>query len=183
MSHIETETSSSLNGHSGPYVSSSRVDSASETTISGTEPIAGDSPNLLSDADALRELTRLIFSVGFRVDEVNRRWPAFEAAFQGFDPAIVAAFDPTSLSLLHANPGLIRNRSKLSATLSNARTLVRLAEVYGSFSAILDALAAEVYERRTEFIQSTFTHVGPITAYAFLKLAGLADESDHPHRQ
>lgn len=180
MSHIASDSTDHPTGFSGPY--SDAAGTASAASSGPTEPVNA-SPAMRSDADALRELTRLIFSVGFRLDEVNRRWPAFEAAFQGFDPAVVAAFDPSSLSLLQANPGLIRNRNKLAATLSNARTLVRLAEVYGSFSAILDALAAEVYERRTEFIQSTFTHVGPITAYAFLRLAGLADESDHPHRQ
>jgi 3-methyladenine DNA glycosylase Tag len=181
MSHIASDSTDHPTGFSRPYSNADGTDSAA---VSGpVEPVNAVSTAMRSDADALRELTRLIFSVGFRLDEVNRRWPAFEAAFQGFDPAVVAAFDPSSLSLLQANPGLIRNRNKLAATLSNARTLVRLAEVYGSFSAILDALAAEVYERRTEFIQSTFTHVGPITAYAFLRLAGLADESDHPHRQ
>lgn len=181
MTHIASDLTDHPNGFSGPY---GDVDGPAPAAAPGPgEPIKALSPALRSDADALRELTRLIFSVGFRLDEVNRRWAAFEAAFQGFDPAVVAAFDPSSLSLLQANPGLIRNRNKLAATLSNARTLVRLGEVYGSFSAILDALAAEVYERRTEFIQSTFTHVGPITAYAFLRLAGLAEESDHPHRQ
>jgi len=182
MIHTTSDHTAQSNGFEGPY-GAAREPAASDTTTIGAEHSVAPSLQLRSDADALREITRLIFSVGFRLGEVNRRWPAFEAAFQGFEPAVVAAFDPSSLSLLHANPGLIRNRSKLSATLSNARTLVRLAEVYGSFSAILDALSAEVFERRTEFIQSTFTHVGPITAYAFLRLAGLADESDHPHRQ
>lgn len=181
MSHTTIELQNQLSTFAGPRAEPAGA--ASDPTCHPALPSEAPLPAMRSDADVLRELTRLIFSVGFRLDEVNRRWPAFDAAFQGFDPAVVAAFDPSSLSLLQANPGLIRNRIKLAATLSNARTLVRLAEVYGSFSAILDALAAEVYERRTEFIQSTFTHVGPITAYAFLRLAGLADESDHPHRQ
>jgi DNA-3-methyladenine glycosylase I len=138
------------------------------------------SPALKTAADVLRELTRLTFHTGIQENKVAQYWPAFELAFLAFEPAAVATFGPAELERLYAHPGLIRHRSKLSAVVSNARTMVRLTEVYGGFSAILDALATETYERRAEFMRSTFTHVGPTIAYKFLRLAGLAEESDDP---
>lgn len=122
----------------------------------------------MTDTEVLRELTRLIFTAGNKAESVMQRWPAFEEAFLGFDPVAVAALGADAITTLHANPGLIRHRSKLAAVLSNARTLVRLSEIYGSFSAISDALAAESHERRTAFLCSTFCQVGPTTARAFL---------------
>lgn len=135
----------------------------------------------MTDTEALRELTRLIFVAGNTEKSVAQRWSAFEEAFQGFDPAAVAALGPDAITTLHANPGLIRHRSKLAAVLSNARTFVRLSEVYESFAAIVDALKAESYERRSAFFQSTFCQVGPLTAYKFLLFLGLAEESNNPY--
>lgn len=135
------------------------------------------SHTLKTDADVLRELTRLIFRAGATAIDMGQRWSEFETAFCNFDPTAVAKFGPDDVAKARKSK-LSGNRIKLAAVAPNARTLLRLSEVYGSFSAILDALAAERYERRVAFLESTFSQVGPVTAAAFLQLAGLGEE---PH--
>jgi DNA-3-methyladenine glycosylase I len=75
---------------------------------------------------SLSHLTRAVFSAGLDPDVVDRRWPAFEAAFAGFDPAAVAAFGPEDVDRLLHDPGIVRNRRKIEATVRNARTLLEL---------------------------------------------------------
>jgi DNA-3-methyladenine glycosylase I len=58
---------------------------------------------------------------------ILRKRPAFRAAFAGFDPAAVAAFDDDAdVQRLLADPGIVRNRAKIEATLHNARRVVAL---------------------------------------------------------
>jgi 3-methyladenine DNA glycosylase Tag len=121
-----------------------------------------------TDADALRTLTRAMFGHSFGFTTLDRRWPAFEAAFHGFDPKKVAELDPNELLKV---PDLTKNRAKLHAVVCNAKAFVRLSEVYETFSNIIDALACEPYERREDFMRCTFFHVGPATARDFLDAA------------
>ena len=130
------------------------------------------------DVSHLRELTRLMFEIGFRAESVAARWPAFETAFAGFEPAAVALFGPAQLEAMSLNPALIRNRAKLAATVDNARAMVRLSSVHGSFDALLDSLRSEPYERRARLLTEVFTRVGPRIAFAFLLSVGLAEPSD-----
>lgn len=125
-----------------------------------------------TNADALRELTRSMFKAGLWSGRLDQRWPAFEGALCGFDPEKVAVLDPQQLLLV---PALTRNRAKFRAVVQNARTLMRLSEIYGSFSAIIDALALEPYARRMKYMRSTFSQVGPVTASYFLTAVGLGE--------
>ena len=50
----------------------------------------------------------------------------YRAAFAGFDPAVVAAFDERDVERLMADPGIVRNRAKINATIGNARAWMAL---------------------------------------------------------
>ena len=123
---------------------------------------------------------------------VLRRRDAYRRAFSDFDPVKVARFSPARIEKLLADTGLIRNRAKITSTVTNAKAFVRLQKEAGSFDAYLwefvggrpivnrwrrlkdlpastevsDALSADLRQRGFRF-------VGPTICYAHLQAAGL----------
>ncbi|WP_217807729.1 DNA-3-methyladenine glycosylase I [Oceanibacterium hippocampi] len=71
-------------------------------------------------------ISRATFESGQSIEVVARKWPDFEAAFEGFDPDAVAAFDGARLDALAADEKLIRHAKKIRAVQRNARALIRL---------------------------------------------------------
>ena len=66
------------------------------------------------------------FQSGLSWITVLRRREGFRAAFAGFDPEVVAAFGAADVARLLADPGIVRNRLKVEATVANARALLAL---------------------------------------------------------
>jgi DNA-3-methyladenine glycosylase I len=58
----------------------------------------------------------------------------YRIAFKNFDPEKVASFDQAKVEELLQNPGIIRNRLKIQATINNARRFLEVQEAFGSFS-------------------------------------------------
>ncbi|HLO25968.1 MAG TPA: DNA-3-methyladenine glycosylase I [Geobacteraceae bacterium] len=68
---------------------------------------------------------------------ILRKRPAYRAAFAGFDPEAVARFDEAKVAELLANPGIVRNRLKVAAAITNARAFLAVQEEFGSFDAYM----------------------------------------------
>ena len=64
------------------------------------------------------------FQAGLSWITILRKRPRFREVFAGFDPAAVAAFGEDDIARLMADAGIIRNRAKIEATISNARLVV-----------------------------------------------------------
>lgn len=64
---------------------------------------------------------------------LNRR-EGYRKAFAGFDPVKVARFDDAKIKALLLNPGIIRNRLKVAAAVSNARAFLAVQKEFGSFT-------------------------------------------------
>lgn len=149
-------------------------------------PVHGD--------DALYERLCLeAFQSGLSWITILRRREGFRRAFAGFRIAEVAAFTGGDRDRLLADPGIIRNRAKIDATLANARTLADWEP--GGLDALIwsyapdpatrpapratadipavtpesTALAAALKKRGLRF-------VGPTTAYALMQACGLVDD-------
>jgi DNA-3-methyladenine glycosylase I len=133
--------------------------------------------DLETDAGLLGLLTRKIFHAGFGRSPVDKRWPAFEQAFAGFDPVEVAGM---TLDVLAADATLVRNRLKLKATINNARHFVAVAQTHGSWRAWLSSLRRLTYEERADTLRACLSFVGDSTVFYFLLEAGEADLSDRP---
>jgi DNA-3-methyladenine glycosylase I len=148
-------------------------------------PVHGD--------DALFERLCLeAFQSGLSWITILRRREGFRSAFDGFKIAAVAAFTEADEERLLADPGIIRNRAKIRATLANAQVLAEwpageLDELIWSYApgatrstprtiadvpAVTDestALAKALKKRGLRF-------VGPTTAYALMQACGLVDD-------
>ncbi len=80
--------------------------------------------------DYLEVMTKAVFQSGMSWKVVNSKWPGFQAGFQGFDVAAVAAMDESAIDTLAADTSIIRNRRKIVATVHNAQRLIELDEQY-----------------------------------------------------
>lgn len=122
---------------------------------------------------------------------ILRKRPAFREAFAGFDLPTVAAFDEADVERLLGDAGIVRNRSKIEATVSNARTA--LDAVPEGLDALLWSFAPAEHVRPHELgdVASTspeskamakelkrrgFRFVGPTTAYALMQATGMVDD-------
>ena len=133
-----------------------------------------------TDADYLALLTRKLFHSGFNKALVDQKWPAFEAAFRGFDPSVVAIFDDADVARLRADTGIVRHRLKIRATINNARHFVAMATEHGSWATWLKSLRALPYPAREKALHTALTHCGPNTIFYFLLEAGEVALADKP---
>ena len=122
---------------------------------------------------------------------VLRKRPAFREAFAGFDPQRVAAFDDADVERLLADPGIVRNRQKIVATVENARAVLDLDT---DLDALLWSYAPEPRPHRPRALADVpattetstamakalrargFRFVGPTTCYAMMQATGMVDD-------
>ena len=72
------------------------------------------------DIELFERLALESFQAGLSWSTILRKREAFRAAFRGFDPRVVAAFDDADRARLMADAGIVRNRAKIDATIGNA---------------------------------------------------------------
>src|SRR3954469_13572877 len=82
-------------------------------------PVHGEAP-------LFERISLEAFQSGLSWITILRKREAFRAAFAGFDPAAVAAFDDGDVAPLLADAGIVRNRLKVLATIANAGAVVAL---------------------------------------------------------
>ncbi len=126
---------------------------------------------------------------------ILRKRQAYRAAFHEFDPELVARFDEAQLAELLANPGIVRNRLKIAAAVTNARAFLAAQKEFGSFDAFLWRFVAGQTIRNTwthmkevpastpasvslskELSRRGFKFVGPTICYAFMQAVGMVND-------
>jgi len=126
---------------------------------------------------------------------ILRKRQGYRSAFDGFDPALIAAYDEADVARLLADPGIVRNRAKIGSTIANGQAYLRLTDAQGSFDAwawsfvdgrttqnawhSMAEVPAETDASRTlsrELRRAGFSFVGPTIVYAFMQSAGLVND-------
>ena len=79
------------------------------------------------------------FQAGLSWITILRKRPRFREVFAGFEPAVVAAFGEDDVARLMADAGIIRNRAKIEATISNAQLVLDMRD--GELDALLWSFA------------------------------------------
>ena len=132
-----------------------------------------------TDREYFENLTRCIFQAGLSWQLMASKWPGFRRAFDGFDITRVAAYGAEDIARLSADPGIIRNKNKILATIHNAREFERIAQQHGSFQAWLDSIdRSHNYDLVVKRLRSRLKRVGPGTAHIFLWSVGEPIEYD-----
>jgi DNA-3-methyladenine glycosylase I len=133
------------------------------------------------------------FQSGLSWATILRKRPAFRAAFAGFDPEVVSGFDEPDVERLMADAGIVRNRAKVLATITNARaTLALRGDPDGDLAAFVWSFQPERTPRprtmaevptsspesvalSTALKRKGFTFVGPTTMWALMEAVGMVD--------
>jgi DNA-3-methyladenine glycosylase I len=84
------------------------------------------------DTALFERLSLEVFAAGLSWLTILRKREAFRAAFDGFDPAAVARYDAADVDRLLTDATLVRNRSKIEGTISNAQALIEFQAHGGS---------------------------------------------------
>jgi DNA-3-methyladenine glycosylase I len=131
------------------------------------------------------------FQAGLSWATILRKRPAFRAAFAGFDPDAVAVFTDADVERLMQDPGIIRNRLKIRATIRNAQATLELRNdgglvdfVWGfrpastprpSAAADIPTESAESVALSKALRKRGFSFVGPTTMFALMEAVGIVD--------
>lgn len=131
------------------------------------------------------------FQAGLSWATILRKRPAFRAAFDGFDPERVARYGEAEIDRLMADAGIVRNRAKILAAITNANATIRLrdkgglAEFVWSFQPSetpAPRTFAEIPSKSPESLalskglrKEGFAFVGPTTMYALMEAIGIID--------
>jgi DNA-3-methyladenine glycosylase I len=136
------------------------------------------------------------FQAGLSWRTILHRRDGFRAAFDGFDPQIVARYDSAKVDALMRDGRIIRARAKIEATIGNARAYLAMGEAGEDFAGWLWELAGgapqindgidipastPVSDAMSKALKRKgFKFVGPTIAYAFMQAVGMVN--DHaPH--
>ena len=121
-------------------------------------------------ADYLDVITRAVFQSGMSWRVVEAKWDGFRKAFAGFDPDTVAAFTDDDVERLVADTGIIRNRRKIEATVTNAQAMLALDGEPGGFVGWLRS--QDDFDATVAALRGEFRFLGDMGAYYFLYVVG-----------
>ena len=132
---------------------------------------------------------------GLSWSTILRKRENYRKAFAGFDPVKVARFDGRRRATLMRDPGIVRNRLKIEATVANARQVLAVQHEHGSLAAYLwqfvegvpvvnawtamGQVPAETAASRAmskALLKRGFRFVGPTICYAFMQATGMVND-------
>jgi DNA-3-methyladenine glycosylase I len=142
-----------------------------------------------------RELWELLMLEGFQAGLawiiVLRKRDAFRKAFKEFEPSKVARFREADVERLLQNPGIIRSRAKIEATIQAARIYLEMQKTGEDFATFLwgivggkpirtqgsiPAQTPLAVEMSKQLKKRGFKFVGPVIVYAFMQAAGMVND-------
>jgi len=132
---------------------------------------------------------------GLSWDTVLKKRARYREVFDGFEPQKVARYDRKKVRELLKDAGIIRNRLKIAATISNAQAFLKVQEEFGSFDAYiwrfvgaspkqnawkthkrLPAKTAESDAISKDLQKRGFRFVGSTICYAFMQATGMVND-------
>jgi DNA-3-methyladenine glycosylase I len=148
---------------------------------------------VLDERGLFERISLEAFQSGLSWRTILARRDAFRVAFAGFEPDLLARQGDADVARLLADASIIRNRSKIEATLANARATVAMrsagvtlqelvrshAPVPGRAPATWADVPATTPESKAlarELKSVGFHFVGPTTVYALMQACGLVDD-------
>ena len=134
------------------------------------------------------------FQAGLSWITILKKREAFRRAFDRFDPAVVAGYGAEKLETLMSDPGIVRNRRKIEAAVTNAAVFLEIQKEFGSFdrylwgftrgeiilntddqvrasSELSDRISADLKRRGMKF-------VGTVIIYSFLQAVGVVNDHE-----
>lgn len=134
---------------------------------------------------------------GLSWETILRKRAAYRAAFDNFDPNLVARYDEEKIAALLADAGIVRNRLKIRSAVTNARAFLAVQQEFGSFDRYLWGFVdfkpvqntwqsireiparTDISDRLSKDLQRRgFSFVGSTICYAFMQAVGLVNDHE-----
>ncbi|MDX6303691.1 MAG: DNA-3-methyladenine glycosylase [Blastocatellia bacterium] len=132
---------------------------------------------------------------GLSWEIILRKRENYRAAFDNFDPRLVAKYDQRKIQKLLVDAGIIRNRLKISSAVMNAKAFLEIQAEFGSFNeyvwrfvkgrtikrkrgAALQAKTAESDALSRDLIRRGFKFVGSTICYSFMQAVGMVNDHE-----
>lgn len=145
---------------------------ALERMLAETAPRTPTEIAATPDDRILAEMTRRIFNAGFSSKVIEDKWPAFEAAFAGFDPRANAFVTEDRFDALLKDRGIVRNAAKIKTVQVNAQLLVDLAAQHGTAARFFADWPDSDHVGLLELLRKRGSHLGGDAAGRFLRGIG-----------
>jgi len=134
------------------------------------------------------------FQAGLAWITILRKRDAFRAAFEGFDPEVIAGWGEDDVVRLLGDAGIVRHRGKIEATIGNARAWIAVEERGGFDAFVWDYVdgvplrntwrtmaevptATELSARMSKDLKKAgFRFCGPTIVYAWMQATGLVND-------
>jgi DNA-3-methyladenine glycosylase I len=132
---------------------------------------------------------------GLSWETILQKRERYRQVLNGFDPAKVARFDAKKVNELLKDAGIVRNRSKIKATVANAQAFLRVQKEFGSFDAYIwkfvggspirnrwkthKSVPAQTPLSKAlskDLLKRGFRFVGPTICYAFMQATGVVND-------
>jgi len=136
------------------------------------QPKSAEELRLLGDDRYLSLMSLRIFRAGLKHSLVDARWPAFEEAFKGFEPARVVAMSDEELEALLGDQRLIRHWGKLKSVRANASAMMQLVDQAGGMGAWLAAWPRDDVVGLWRELGRRFSQLGGNSGPYFLRMVG-----------
>lgn len=126
---------------------------------------------------------------------ILRRRENYRRAFSNFDPCTVARFDKRKITSLLNDKGIIRNKAKINAAVTNAQAFLKVQEEFGTFDAYIwrfvdgkpkknkwkmlaqiPAQSIESEKLSKDLKSRGFKFVGPVIVYAHMQAVGMVND-------
>ena len=150
---------------------------------------------LHGDRELFAKLVLDGFQAGLSWSVILNKRARFHEVFDGFDPERVARYDRRRIERVLKDPGIVRNRQKVEAAVSNARAFLAFREKEGSFDDFLWSFVGGVQKQNARrslkqlpartresdrmseaLIERGFRFVGPTIVYAFMQAVGMVND-------
>lgn len=134
------------------------------------------------------------FQAGLSWITILRKRENFRAAFAEFDPEIVASWGEADIERLLADPGIVRHRGKIEATIGNARAWIEIESREGFAAFLWDRVGGDPIQNRWDRLEDVpaqtalsrqisrdlkangFRFCGPTIVYAFMQAVGMVND-------
>jgi DNA-3-methyladenine glycosylase I len=132
---------------------------------------------------------------GLSWETILKKRDRYRQVFDEFDPVIVAGYKERKIKQLLADPGIIRNRLKIAASVQNAKAFLAVQKEFGSFDGYVwrfvdgqpkvnrprspkevPAFTPESNALSKDLKKRGFTFVGTTICYAFMQAVGMVDD-------
>ncbi len=140
------------------------------------------------------QLTLEGFQAGLSWITILRKREGFRSAFAGFEPSVIATWGEDDIQRLLCDPGIVRHRGKIEATITNAQAYLTLQDDEGFANFIWSRVNHTPLQNRPKTMadvpsqtplstalskdlkKAEFRFCGPTTVYAFMQAAGLVND-------